>query len=166
MDLLKALKPIEELEHKLSELYEWFCTLTRSDEEASAFFARLSQEELSHQQIVQYQKRIVSRNSKIFESIELNMEDVDKAILDVNYLRVSEPPRDLETMIRITLDFENSTAENYYRTAMAQANPDVAQFLQRLGLSCATHLKAVQEFAELRGVLPPTPPKRSDVKMD
>jgi rubrerythrin len=161
MDLRKALIPIEELEQKLASLYEWFSVLSESDDEAKSFFARLSREELSHQQIVQYERRIIMRNPKIFDAIDVDVEVVHKVIGDIDHLMKEKPPSDLNAMIRITLDIESSAAENYYRTAMIESNADVAQFLHRLGLSFKTHLKAVEEFAELKGVIPPTPPKRT-----
>jgi len=161
MDLLKALKPIEEVEAELSLLYEWFSRQNHLDAEAGAFFARLSHDEKSHQQIVQYQRRIVARNTRIFEGVELDVDEITRTVQNVKSLMASPPPADLDAMIRITLEFENGTAEKYYRTAMTQANPEVGEFLQRLGLSSANHYKTVLEFAELRGILPPTPPKRT-----
>ena len=161
MDLKLALKPIEELEAALAVLYARFSDLLKADPEAAAFFARLSQDEKSHQQVVQYQRRLIQRNAKLFSQVSIDADGVEQVLKSIAFLINAPAPDSLEKMVRIALEFESSTAEHYYRTAMMQANPEVGEFLRSMGLNSAEHLKVVREFAEKRGFVPAAPPKRS-----
>jgi hypothetical protein len=69
---LKVLQPIEELEKKISELYEWFSDIFADDAEAAVFFYRVSIDETAHADLVAYQLRVATQNSrhcKVFEAL-------------------------------------------------------------------------------------------------
>jgi len=160
MELKKALKPIEEMEAAMAELYNLYSDRMKEDPEAAAFFAKLSQDEKSHQQVIQYQVRLIRRNPKMFSLITIDMDGLEQILKEIKILINSPAPDSLEQMVRIALKFENSTAEHYYQTAMTQSNAEVGEFLQEMSLDSANHLKSVQEFAEKRGFIPSAPPKR------
>jgi|GEM_PF-721723 len=161
MELQKALKPIEELEAAMAELYTRYSDRLKEDPEATAFFAGLSQDEKSHQQVVQYQVRLIKRNPKMFSLVNIDMDGVEQALREITLLIKGPGPDSLEKMVRLALEFESSSTQSFYRTAMTLSNPEVGRFLQNMGLDSANHLKSVQEFAEKRGFLPSAPPKRA-----
>jgi hypothetical protein len=151
MHILKMLGPLEELETKMADLYDWFSHAFRKDEEATAFFYRVSVEEVVHANIIRYQRRLVSKNPKSFGEITIDASLIEKTLSEIAALRNLAPYPELEDALRNAIGLEHCLAEEHYRTALVMANPEVSNLLRSLGAFDLRHISRFDEFAIKRG---------------
>ena len=90
-----------------------------------------------------YQVRLIKRNPKMFSLVNIDMDGVEQALREITLLIKGPGPDSLEKMVRLALEFESSSTQSFYRTAMTLSNPEVGRFLQNMGLDSANHLKSV-----------------------
>ncbi len=158
MDLLEVFKTIETMEHELGQLYERFGRQLADDSEAAAFFLQLSREEDSHKAFVQMECQIALNNPAEFARVQLDIEPIKRALSQLQSLRRGDSPTELDSMIRLALEFEDNTAECYYRAAVDSAGDDTVRLFRILGMESSGHSKTVREFAEKRGLIRPDKP--------
>jgi rubrerythrin len=146
MDILIALTDIEKLETKLSELYEYFSRLLSDNPALASLFKTLSEEEKSHYDLIQYQKRLIRKNKELFKGITIDVAEIRQILIKADSLLNAALPLSAEEAIQAAIEFEKSAAEYHYRTAMQQANPEVAAFLNSLGGYDDGHAHSLTEF--------------------
>ncbi len=150
MHIMRVLDPLEKLETKISELYEWFSRLYADDAEAASLFYRISIDEAAHANLVRYEKRLAVQNSKIFGEVSIDPAVVSTTLEMVTSVLSAAPPS-LEQAVKISLDIENSAAEAHYRSAIALATPDLYRLLKSLGGFDSRHIEVFEKFAAGRG---------------
>lgn len=150
MHILKALDPLEKLEDRIARLYEWFSENLKDDAEASAFFYRMSIDESAHANLVRYQRRVVSKNMKLFGDVDLDLGGIQKEIARIEAILAGPPPL-VEEAVRISLDIENNAAETHYRNTVEKASSSIATLLTSLSAFDCKHCEVVEEFAAKRG---------------
>jgi rubrerythrin len=153
MEIIAVFNDIEKLELKLLELYQYFGNLFSDDPAAADLFTELGNEEKSHSDLIQYQRKIVRKNPKLFENVDVNIKEVRDIISNVDSIinRIQLP--ELNEAIKIAIDFESNAAEAHYRSAMQQANQEVSDLLKHLGVLDKEHFSKLREFAKSRGFL-------------
>jgi rubrerythrin len=151
MNILDAFNDIERLELKLSELYLHFKRSFSDDIAAVNVFEKLSDEEKSHYDLVQYQRRVVHQNQKIFKAVDIDVKEVRAVTSNVENIIKRIPPPSLSEAIKIVIDVESSAAEVHYCAAMKQSNQEFSDFLKQLGTSDKEHFGLLRAFAESRG---------------
>ncbi len=153
MNILDAFVDIERLELKMLDLYQHFRGLFSDDGEAVEVFIKLRDEEKAHYDLVQYQRRMVSQNMKLFKDIAIDIEEVKTLTSDVDSIIKRIPPPSLSEAVRFAIDIESSATEVHYRTAMAQSNREVSDFLTHLGTADNGHFALLDGFVRSRGFL-------------
>ncbi len=153
MDVLLVLRPLHELERSLGELYQWFSEAFAGDGEAAFVFHRLFLEEQSHVRLIEYQRRLARSNPTAFGNVEVNLEEIQRAIARIGAIRNGGNPPELKEAVRLALEFETGAAEVHIRSAIKQANADVSRLLDSLGTSDKQHVSSLRAFAEKRGLL-------------
>jgi rubrerythrin len=156
LDLLKTLKELEQIEMKMAELYQWLAEVFREDSEASDLFTHLWMEEISHQNILQYEGRIVRANPKAFRELNVDIAMLNRTLEAVRNFRQNNPRPDLETALRTALIFEGGAAELYYVTVFKEAAEDFSQFVTNLHAASRTHYDKILRFAMSRKITPPS----------
>jgi rubrerythrin len=151
MNILDAFTDIERLELKLVALYLQCKGLFSDDTAAANMFEKLSDEEKSHYDLVQYQRRLVRQNHNLFKEVDIDVKEVRAVTCNVESIIKKIPPPSLSEAIKIAIDFESSAAEAHYRTSMEQSNQEVSDFLKHLGTLDKEHFGLLKEFAESRG---------------
>lgn len=146
MDILTALNDIEKLELKLSELYRHCSRLFSDDTVVASLFKKLSEEEQAHYDLVQYQKRLIRKNKELFRDVTIDVAEITQVTGKADSLLKAHPPLSVEEAIRSAIEIEKNAAEYHYRTAIQQANPDVAAFLKNLGGYDDGHARSLGEF--------------------
>lgn len=146
MDVLTALNDIEKLELKLSELYLHFSRLFSDDTAVASLFKKLSEEEQSHYDLVQYQKRLIRKNKELFKDVTIDVAEIRQVIDKADSLQNADPPLSVEEAVRSAIEIEKNAAEYHFRTAIQQANPDIAAFLKSLGGYDDGHARSLGEF--------------------
>lgn len=152
MHILNILDEIAKLELKLMELYNFFCDIFKKDEDAYSVFFKLSLDEKSHAELVQYQKRVVRKNLNDFSEVSINIDEIRNIITKSDKIIKSPTPPTLEEAIKLALRFEKSAAEYHYKSAMEQSNPEFASFLNNLASVDNDHFEILKKFAERKNV--------------
>jgi len=151
MDILQVLRPLEQLERKLADLYEWFSDLFEADREAAFVFQRMHLEENSHVRLIEYQRRLARGNPGVFGDVNVNLTGLQQAITRIEAIRNDASAPTLEEAVRAGLDLESDAAEYHYTNAIQQASPDMARLFDSLGASDEQHVKCLRELATRRG---------------
>lgn len=153
MNILDAFNDIERLELRLSKLYLHFKGSFLNDAEAAGMFEKLSDDEKSHYDLIQYQRRIVRQEREMFKNVDIDIEEIRAITSKVEYTMKRTPPPSLSEAIKIAIDIELTAGEAHYRTAMEQANKDLSDFLKHLSTADKEHFSTLREFARSRGLL-------------
>ena len=151
MDCYRALKLVESIEQLMADLYERFSEAFAADEDATGFFYRMSRDEISHRNLVQFQQRLAKKNPKDFGEVNLEIDLFAAATEKIQYFMKRENTPTLEEAVRIGIDFENDVVEHLYRTVIAESNPAVQDLVKNLGRQSEIHRKHIQDFAVQRG---------------
>ncbi len=151
-EIQSVLRPLEQFERLMHEIYNELADVFSDDAEATALFSKLAFEEDSHLSQVQFLRRLVRQNGAQFGDVEI---DADVLVREVEELeKVLEAARrfSLHEALVIAIQFEGGVAELHGRPAIAKANPDVARTLGNLHTADERHRKALAEFASRRGL--------------
>jgi hypothetical protein len=152
MKLITLLTILRGLEADLAELYDWLAKTPGYDPDAAALFGHLSLDEWEHVNRVDYQRKLVRSSPAAFGEVDAVIEPIEEARALVARIRsVSPPPHPTEAVI-LAWHFETCAAEGHITTAMRQANPGVASFLEALGRADRSHSELIESFARSRGI--------------
>jgi rubrerythrin len=152
MDILNALDEIEKLEQKLAELYAYFHELFIADKTVSAVFFKMALEEKGHAVLVQYQRRTVRKNLTLCKEVTIDVEEINRIISDADAIIKAVPATSMDNALKAALQFEQSAAEHHYKTAMEQANPELAALLKNLAGVDKDHFDSLKNLAESRNI--------------
>lgn len=141
----QLLNKLEALEEKLEDLYRFFSVTFIEEPETSAVFQKLSREEKSHQNLIQFQQRMVMKNQKAFKDVPVDLSDIDAALEKIVHARNSN--LDIHEAVAFAIEVETSAAENHYRTAMDLSNPEISQLLTKLNQADNNHVAFLKKFA-------------------
>jgi len=152
MHIAQALKWMDTLECRVSELYDMFSADYADDEEVSTIFCRLCVDEKCHQDIVQYERRLVSQNPKHFDNdSEVDVVKIQEAIESIEQLMASEDALPVKEAVAYSIKLELDTVECYYKTAIQLANPSTAKLINGLGMADREHMDMLMSLSTTRG---------------
>ncbi len=152
MHIQFVFRPLEDLESALVELYQWYADVFTLDPEARALFIKMATEERNHVALVRYQKKLVTKNMSMFGDVDIDLDDVRTLTVEARSLLKANPRPSIEEAVTTALRFERSASESHLRSAMKQANPDLAKLLSALCQGDKGHMGGLLEFAKKRGV--------------
>jgi len=158
MDIQEVLRPLQQFEEKLGELYEWIAEALAADHEAAAVFHRLALDERSHAGQVEYQRRLARQNPTHFAQVELDLADVFAGLDVVHQAQHAGRALTVEKALRLALDLESGAADFHFRKSMAQLDPGVAHLMESLGRADRQHVERLVDLAHQRGLLGPDLP--------
>jgi hypothetical protein len=153
-DTWVTLKRIQELEGTLAECYEWLSKCFCEKEQVSAFFYRLSLDELGHRDLASYQARIVMMNPMLFPAVQVDLASLESVIATIKKFRRESLPS-LEETLRVCHDIEAGLAEDYTTTVLGLTHPPMAKLIDSLSEGCKKHHSRIMEFAQQCGVALP-----------
>ncbi len=151
MDVLRVLRPMEQLERKLGDLYQWFSDLFEADREAAFVFQRMRLEEESHVRLIEYQRRLARGNPDVFADVDVDLTALQDAVTRIAEIRGAADAPTLEEAVRAALEFESGAAECHYTNAVRQASPDMARLFDSLGAADRQHVEWLRLLATGRG---------------
>jgi hypothetical protein len=157
--LLKTFKDLEMVETRLSEIYDRLSEHFRQDREAFNLFTHLKLDEISHQNILQYESRVLSANPDMAGEFSVDTGMMDRILEDLRRFRDRIPSPTLDEALRESLTFEKCAAELYYREAFEHPHPQFARFISALHAGCLEHYEKLWRFAASKGIIAPLPLK-------
>jgi rubrerythrin len=164
VDTQQILRPLQQLEEKLGELYFWLAGVHAADVEAAAVFTRLARDEKSHAAQVEFQRKLARQNPRLFGQVELDLGEIFRVLERIEKLRANLDPPTVDDAIRVAIELESSAAEYHFRNVVAQLDPSMAKLLGSLGRGDSQHYETLLDLAQRRGLigpdtpLPPPPP--------
>lgn len=148
-DIISALKKIELMEGKLSELYAWFSKVFEDNREFASFFFKLSLDEKQHRDLVTFQLKLARNNRGLFGNTVVSVDHIESFIKKLDDFRTTNPDRpQAEAVFPFVLQIENSLCEQYYSSVMEQSNEDVAELVKTLSKECDNHYRECLEMAK------------------
>jgi rubrerythrin len=151
VDIHSVLRPLEQFEKLMQEIYDKLAEVFSQDDEAAGLFSKLAFEEGSHLGQVQFLRRLVRQNGAHFGDVDIDpnglvreVEELEKTLETVHRLSLPEA-------LLVAIRFEGGVAELHGRSAIAKANPDVARTLGNLHAADERHRNALLDFANRRG---------------
>lgn len=151
MDVLQVLRPMEQLERRLGDLYQWFSDIFEADREASFVFQRMHLEEDSHVRLIEYQRRLARGNPGLFADVDVDLTALQQTVTRIAALRSGASAPTVEEAVRMALEFESTAAEYHYTNAVHQASPEMARLFDSLGASDTQHVECLRQLATRRG---------------
>jgi len=154
MDVLKVLRVLEEIETGLEQLYARLADRFDEDPGAFALFANLSRDERSHKNQIGFQIRLVFRERKSFDEVDVDYKGIVKTNEEIKELLESEEgPENLEQAVIAAIRFESSAAELYYNKVIIQSNPQIAGLIKTLAKENTRHYESLVNFALEREIV-------------
>jgi hypothetical protein len=149
MNIINALNRMEEIERKASELYRSYHATFYHDQDAAYFFYRMHLEEKGHRNLVQYVKKLVRQNPKLFKEVDISESELDKIIsrLDHEIARKLQPS--LEEAIEIAEELEITLAEGYLKNVPLKNNSILLDLYSALGEK--DHTEKITAFKMKKG---------------
>ncbi len=156
IDVIRALRQLEEIEAAKAEFYE------RSgegcnDEEGSALFGRLHLDQLSRRNVIQYQTRIAVKNAGVFRSLSLPVSLLGTLHESVASLRQAETPPTLNEAVETAVELEARTLVLYGQPFFEALAKHFGPFVATLRSGSQRHLDLL---AKLRSSLATAVPAR------
>jgi rubrerythrin len=151
MNIQSLFKHLDDMERVLGRLYLWFSEIFAADPGAVALFYRMSLEEKAHASTIQYLKRVVRRDPKLFQDVEVDFEEVQAICARASAILEKSVTMTLEKALKLALSLEESSAEYHYRNAILYANPDLAALMKSLASADKQHLMGLRDFARAMG---------------
>lgn len=150
MKITTALNKMEEIERKASELYKHYHGLFHNDQEASYFFYRMHLEEKGHRNLVQYVKKLVRQNPRLFNDLDVSEEELEGVIssLDSQLERKRQPS--LEEAVQIAEEIEITLSEGYLKNLPLKNNAILLDLYGALGEK--DHTERITAFKAKVGV--------------
>ena len=158
VDIQQVLRPLQQLEEKLGELYDWIAGTLAEDREIATVFHRLALDERSHAAQVEYQRRLARQNPNAFAQVDLDLAEVFAALDVVHQARQAGEALTAAKAVRLALELESGAADFHYRKSLAQLDPEVARLMGSLGRADRLHVEQLLDLAQRRGLLGPDTP--------
>ena len=146
MDLVTLLRPLEDLEGAMADLYEHLSAVFHDDDEVAGAFFRLSLDERRHLGMVRHARRLARTGPGVFGDVDAEPSEVNAALAEAARLRAADGELDLVGYLRAVLSLEVGAAEGHYRLLVAQANPEIASLLEALSGEDRRHAGALREL--------------------
>lgn len=150
-EIQSVLRPLEQFERLMQQIYNELADAFSDDTEAAGLFSKLAFEEGSHLGQVQFLRRLVRQNSKQFGDVEIDPDVLAREVEELEKALEAARRFSLHEALVIAIQFEGGVAEVHARPAIAKANPDVARMLGDLHAADERHRKALIQLASSRG---------------
>lgn len=150
-EIQSVLKPLEQFETLMQEVYALLRDRFEQDADARALFARLAFEESSHVGQVRFLRRMARQNPSHFTDVEVDLGAINAELKQIERVVEAAGQLSLHEAVVVAMGFENSVAEVHSHPAIAGSNPKVGSMLRGLHSADLTHYNLLAGFAQKRG---------------
>lgn len=152
MNLQSLFRPLEDLERNLSILYQQFSERFADRPESRVTFYRLYLDEKAHLSLVQYQKRVVRQNPKLFGEVDIDLGEVVRLAAQVDEKLWTKRAWTLREAVAYALALESHSAEQHYNGAVRTTDGKISPLLRNLGAADDGHIRALVELGRQEGL--------------
>jgi diguanylate cyclase (GGDEF)-like protein len=140
VDIVKALRLLDEIEASKGNLYEWFAEALIGHDPVHTTFVRLWLDQTSRRNVAAYQTRIAARNASVFQGIRVDCGDLENLRQVVTDLRNAPPPSGSEQAVTVALAVETRSWELFDHELFAILATHFAPFVESLRKGCERHM--------------------------
>lgn len=133
MKITTALNRMEEIEKKASELYKHYQGLFHNDQEAAYFFYRMHLEEKGHRNLIQYVKKLVRQNPRLFSDLDVTDGELDRIVMMIDSQLERKKQPKLEEAVEIAEELEITLSEGYLKNLPLKNNRILIDLYGALG---------------------------------
>lgn len=148
-DVASLLRPLEEIESLMREMYLICAERFSADETVSKVFSRMAFEESSHRAAVHYLRRLTRQSQATLVPVQV---DIPVMEFEVTRLRTVIPmlgEMALTEALELALACEHGVAEMHLRGIIAGANSGLAELLRTLGQADKAHAARLETLLAL-----------------
>lgn len=154
MDISQALHALDELEGNLAVAYEALSRRFTEDPALVQVFTLLSAEEFAHQNLAQYQLRLVRQNPGLFKDTQIDASRLSQAVLASARFKARADRYEAKDAVCISFALESDAAETYLTAIVADSQPSLTKFFQAMAGDCKTHIGRLKALADDRSWQP------------
>ncbi len=148
MRLSIFLKRLSDLEQLVADLYDWYAEIFDEDPEANEFFSKMSEQELKHRDLVDFQRRLVLGSGDELKDVPVNPDTISALSLEIEQ-QMKEGVFELQDAVKFAIKIETNAAETHYKYAIAVTNPQLADLIKSLSLDDRKHHDQLRDFTLL-----------------
>jgi len=148
MQIDTVFRPLIRLERAIA--VRW-AEVFEEDREAAFVWFKMANEEKGHAGLADYRRRVVQKNPNLSGEVDVDLEDVTKAI-DMVRRSLDGPSPTLDDAVRLAYLLETSAAESHFRNALNESHPELRRPLECLGGEDRQHLERLKGFAANRNI--------------
>mgnify|MGYP001767230208 CR=1 FL=1 len=150
MNILTALKTLSDYEIKMAELYGWYSELFAGDEKFSAFFNKMKLEEISHQNQIKFQQRLLLNRRGALPDLAVDEEEV-RRFIETLARALAEPPKGIAEAIDMACALETSLYQRCHAQSLLKDEQGLAKLFTSLGSGDQKHLADLKQLAASLG---------------
>ncbi len=139
---------LERVEQSAADLYGWLSDVFAADLKTSRFFAAMRTQELSHSDLVRFERKLVRGEPKAFANVAVDLDELRGFVAEVQQFRLEHPQPTLEEALVFAMHVEEHAAEHLHRKAIVDANPEVQELIGGLAKADREHFLTLKRFVE------------------
>ncbi len=143
-----VLQELERVEQSVANLYGWLSEVFAADPETSRFFAAMRTQELSHSDLVRFERRLVRGEPKSFAEVEVDLDVLRAFVAEVRAFPNEHPDPGLHEALLFAMHLEEHAAEHLHRRAIVEANPEVEKLVSGLASADREHFLTLRRFIQ------------------
>ena len=153
MKILTVLGAIFKIEMAAGELYRWLSEVLADDKEAASLFFRMSMQEQSHANLINYARRLINLNPGDFGDVSIDLNTVNALLDELVSFRRSNLTPTVEQALRFAISIEENAAERVHRSMVIDSNPMLHNIINSLAKADDEHTRGLKTFAKHRGLI-------------
>lgn len=151
MGILAVLTALEQVELGMADVYDWLSGEFADDDDAAGFFARMSREEISHRNLIQYQRRMIrSADATTDPHVDAPMDEIRDTLQTIHDFRNQSRRPTLAQALLFAMTMESRMAERLHRDVIVQARPELGDLMRSLAADDLRHQRRLEEFVGRR----------------
>ncbi|NOZ93450.1 MAG: hypothetical protein GXP47_01760 [Acidobacteria bacterium] len=146
MNISTLLSRLEALEHSMADLYLWLAGRFGDDDEAAGLFMRLHMQELSHANLVHFERRLARSDPDSFPDVDVDTSSIDEVLRWNADFRSNGGPGTLGQALLFAMKVESHAAEQLHRKAVTASNPDLEGLVASLAQADREHFETLKRY--------------------
>jgi rubrerythrin len=147
MTILNLLNILEKLETGMMNVYQWFFKqFKESDPIFARFFLKMSNEEMNHKNLINYQKNLVRKNPLMFDNVDVDLNEIEMMIKLTEDILNEKPVVSKKSALDFAIKMESFASEGLYKKAIVESCPSLKDLIDSLTKEDYMHYKRLTDY--------------------
>lgn len=152
MKIGDILDHLAKVEQTIGKLYAHFSAQFSDNPAAADFFAKLSDDEKMHYDLVAYQRRLVKGNEQFFTDLEFKTDEGDRLVKHAESVIRSGSKLSLKDAVELARKIEATAAEHHHKSLIGKSNAEMGTLIKSLGSADQAHGEQIRKFMQSQGI--------------